>query len=157
MARTLVIGSCTFLFPEDGTKAGWGEVVTDWACAVTTVIGTLSAPDDISLTCAAICNSKATATPVGTGASALKFSTASVRSFEANYFVYRTNACCVVSTETGTMTGVYNGSTWLFQHDHVGCAGMDFDIASCGQVRYYSNATGGTGIIKYTASTKAQA
>jgi hypothetical protein len=156
LAKTITVGSCTFLFPEQGTKAGWGEVVTDTVCALATRLASISGANDIDLTTACICNNRSTATAVGSGAAALSFATSAVRSFDVTYVVVRTDACCVVLTEDGNMTGSYNGTAWTFNNEHTGCAGMCFQIASCGQVEYFSDACAGAGTIKFTAFTIAQ-
>ena len=157
MSKSLTIGSCTFQYPEAGTKPGWAEPATDWACAVTTTLATLSGVNDINITCVAIVNCQCTAASVGTGASALKFTTAGccgVRSFVAPYAVTRTDPCCVITVEAGEMEGVFDGSTWAFSHSFVGCAGMNFQICNCnGQVQYFTDACGGPGTIKFKAST----
>ncbi len=100
-----------------------------------------------------ILNAQCTATNVGSGACTLSFSNAAVRSFEATYVVTRTDTCCVVLAESGTMAGNYNGTSWSLSHDHVGCAGMDFSINACGQVQYFSDATAGAGTIQFRAKT----
>lgn len=153
MAKSLTIGSCTFQYPEQGTKAGWGEEATNWAVKATSVLNTLSGANDINLTTVSILNDQSSAVDVGSGACTLSFSTAAVRSFDATYFVVRTDSCCVVTAESGTMTGVYNGTTWSFTVEHDGCAGMCFEINSCGQVQYYSDSTKGAGTMKFKAAT----
>ncbi len=156
MAITLVVGSCTFLFPEQGQKAGWGEVVTDWACAVTSRLSSISGPNDIDLTTVCITNNKSTATAVGSGAAALTFPVSAVRSFDVSYEVTRTCGACVL-VESGSMSGGYNGTLWNFSWViDSGCAGMDFQIASCGQVQYFSDACAGAGTMKFSAKTIAQ-
>jgi hypothetical protein len=156
MAKTLTIGSESFLYPEQGTKPGWGEEATCWAVAVTNLLGTLSGPNDINTTCVAIANNQCTAANVGTGASALSFSNAAVRGFEVVYAVTRTDPCCAVVSEYGTMEGNYNGTSWSFAHEHVGCAGMCFQITAAGAVQYFSDACGGAGTIKFRARTTDQ-
>lgn len=157
MSKLLTIGTCTFQYPEAGTNPGWGEEATDWAVAVTNKIATLSGPNDINTSCATIANCQCTAADIGVGPTALKFTTAGccgVRSFVASYTVVRTDPCCVVSVEAGEMEGVFNGSTWAFNHSFVGCAGMCFTISDAtGQVQYTSDATKGAGTIKYRART----
>ena len=150
MSKSLTVGNETFQYPEQGTKAGWGEEATCWAVAVTNTLATLSGPNDINCTCVAIVNNQACAANIGTGASALSFPTSSVKSFEVTYAVTRGACNCYV--ESGTMEGIYNGTSWAFSHSHVGCAGMDFQITAAGQVQYFSDdSTAGT--IKFRART----
>jgi hypothetical protein len=55
------------------------------------------------------------------------------------------------------MYGNYNGSAWKFSYEiDIGCASMDFQIASCGQVQYFSDACAGAGTMKFSAKTIAQ-
>ena len=68
----------------------------------------------------------------------------------------RTDPCCVVTVEAGTMTGVFNGTAWTFGHEFTGCAGMCFQMTACGQVEYFSDASKGAGTIKFSATTKTQ-
>ena len=150
MSKTLTIGTQTFEYPEQGTKAGWGEEGTDWAIAVSDLLGTLSGPNDIPLTTATIADNQSTAQDVGAGSSVLKFSTSAVRSFVVDYNVLRGSV-----SESGTMTGSYDGSSWEFSHQHTGDAGMDFEINSAGQVQYFSDSSN-AGTITYSATTKAQ-
>ena len=156
MAKSLTVGSCTFQYPEQGTKAGWGEEATCWAVAVTNRLNTISGANDIDLTTVCIVNNQSVAANVGTGACTLSFSASAVRSFEATYTVIRTDCCCAITTETGIMTGVYNGSAWAFNVEQVGCAAVCFTITCAGQIQYFTDACGGAGTIKFKASTIAQ-
>lgn len=155
MSKSLTIGSCTFQYPESGTKPGWGEEATDWAVAVSNKLNTLSGTNDINITSVCICASASCAT-IGSGGDAFKFPTSAVRSFTATYNVARTDACCVVTVEAGTMFGVWNGSSWDFSYNFVGCAGMCFSIASCGHVQYSSDACKGSGTIQFFARSVCQ-
>ena len=151
MSKSLTIGSETFLYPEQGTKPGWSEESTDWAVAVTNKLATLSGVNDINTTCVAVANNQCAAANIGSGASALSFPTSSVRAFVVSYAVTRTDPCCAVTVESGEMEGVYNGTAWSFNHSHIGCAGMCFNITPAGQVQYLSDATKGAGTIKFRA------
>ena len=147
MSKSLTIGNETFQYPEEGTKPGWGEEATDWAVAATNTLGTLSGVNDINTTCVVIANDQCTAASVGTGASALSFPTASVRSFVVSYAVTRGT-----TVETGEMEGVFNGTSWAFSNAITGCAGMNFQITNAGQVQYFSDC-GCIGTIKFRART----
>lgn len=153
MSVNLTIGSETFQYPDAGTKAGWGEAATSWAVAVTNKLATLSGTNDINFTCVSIVNNQSTPANVGTGASALKFPIASVRSFVVTYAVTRTDTCCVVTAESGQIEGVYDGSNWALNNSLIGCAGMAFEITAAGQIQYYTDATKGAGAIKFRART----
>ena len=147
MSKSLTIGNEAFQYPEEGTKPGWGEEATCWAVAVTNRLATLSGTNDINCTCVALANDQCTAANIGSGASALSFPTASVRSFVVSYAVTRG-----ASVEAGEMEGVYSGSAWSFAHNHVGCAGMCFQITAAGQVQYFSSCDV-VGTIKFRART----
>ena len=153
MSKTLTVGNETFIYPTEGGNPGWGEEAADWAEAVSDKLATVSGVNDLSDTTVAMVDNQCVAANVGSGASALKFSNASVRSFEATYAVDRTDPCCVVTVESGVMTGVFNGSVWTFQHEHVGDAGVDFSITSAGQVQYFSDSGKGAGSIRFRAKT----
>ena len=157
MAKLITVGSCTFLFPEQGNKAGWGEVVTDTICAIATRLASISGANDIDLTTVCICNNRSCATAVGSGAAALTFSNTAVRSFDVTYVVIRTDSCCSMLVESGTMSGGFNGTVWNFSSRiDSGCAGMDFQISTAGQVQYFSNVCAGAGTMKFSAATIAQ-
>jgi len=148
------VGSETYLYPVQGTNAGWGEEATDWAEAINDVVGTLFGPDDIANTNGVILDNQSTAQTVGSGSSALKFSSATVRSFEVDYVVTRVNVSTYV--ERGTMSGHYDGTNWTLQVESVGDAGMAFQISSLGVIQYFSDSGKGDGTITYSAKAKQQ-
>lgn len=156
MSTCLIVGSCTFSFPEQGTCAGYGEQVHDWAVAVTNKLTSLTGPCDISLTTVCIADNQSTWANVGSGSSLLKFSNAATRSFNVTYNIYRV-ACCTVS-EAGVLRGIYNGSNcWRMAREFVGCAGVCFQITSTGQIQYKSSNLPGsqtTGEMKFTTSAQ---
>ena len=147
MSKSLTIGSETFQYPEEGTKPGWGEEAACWAVAVTNKLATLSGVNDINCTSVAISNNQAIVVNIGSGASALSFPTASVRSFLVDYAVTRGT-----SVESGTMEGVYNGTSWAFVNASNGCAGICFTITNAGQIQYVST-DNVLGTIKFRART----
>lgn len=148
MSKTLVIGSCTFLYPVAGTKPGWAEEAADWAEAVTNKLATVSGTNDICTKTVTVLACQCAAN-IGSGQTALSFSTATVRSFVVTYNVLRGS-----TVETGSMEGAQVGGTWVFSHDHTGCTGMCFDITSAGQVQYYSDCSC-AGTITFNATTLA--
>jgi len=91
---------------------------------------------------------------VGSGAGALSFSNATVRSFEVDYVVTRTSGTS--TTESGKMFGSYDGVAWKFSTERVGDAGVDFQITSLGVVQYFSDTGPGAGTITYSAKAKQQ-
>ena len=156
MSKSLTIGSCTFEYPEAGTKPGWGEQATCWAVAVTNKLATLSGVNDICIRSFCIGCNQATAASIGSGLSALKFTTSGccgVRSFVVDYAVTRVCGGCT-TVEAGEMEGVFDGANWAFNHSFVGDAGVCFQICdSNGQVQYFSDNLKGSGKITYRART----
>lgn len=147
MSKSLTIGTCTFQYPEAGTKPGWGEEAACWAEAVTNKIATLSGPNDICTTSVSITNNQCTAANIGSGVSALSFSTSAVRSFVATYAVIRGS-----NAESGELEGVWNGTSWALTNSFTGCAGMCFQITTAGQIQYFSDCSS-AGTIKFRART----
>ena len=147
MSRSLTIGSETFLYPEEGTKAGWGEVAADWAEAATNTLSDLSGPNDILVTSATILNNQSSAVDVGVGNASLSFSSTSVRRFVVSYSVVRG-----ANVESGEMEGIWDGSDWIFAHTFIGDAGMDFEITTAGQIQYFSDDSS-DGEIKFRGKT----
>ena len=150
MSITVTIGTETFRIPSPNESPGWGEETTDWIEAISERIQGLSGSNDISITSATILDNQSSPVSI----SGFAFNTATVRAFLGDYWVTRTDGA-TVSTERGQIFGVYDGSTWSWEHSFVGDAGIDFSVTNAGQVQYYSSSIGGTysGSIKFKAST----
>jgi hypothetical protein len=145
MSKTLTVGSETFEYPSVGQSADWGEEATAWAEKVSEVLNDLAGVNNISLTTSFISNN----------ITDLAFETTSVIAFEVEYLVTREDTVDNIS-EYGKMNGKFVNGAWSFQVEHIGDAGIDFDIETDGRVKYYtSNMTGGThtGSIKFRAET----
>jgi hypothetical protein len=153
MPKELVVGTEVFEFPEQGENAGWGEQVTDWAIAVTDALETVQAPGDILVTTAVISNNISSAASIV----GFSFNSTEVASFTAEYYIERnTNVPAVFLTQRGTLTGLYNGSSWDFTNQFFGSSGVTFSITSGGQVQYIStNMTGSNYAGTVTFSAKA--
>ncbi len=82
MARDLVVDNVTYSFPEQGEDPTWGEVVVDWAEAMTAAINTLQGPADIPETTFTVANNQSVAANV-TG---LVFSSSLGRVFSITFF-----------------------------------------------------------------------
>jgi len=165
MSKCLQIGSCVFSYPEQGTNPGWGEDATCWAIAVTNQLNTISQPNDITLRSVIICNninscnSFPCGKTLGIGATKVRFSSTLVRSFCLDYTATRLGTVCNSCTptyESGLISGIYDGTNWDFTHDFLGCAGLDFNIDSSGQIYYFTDSQKGQGTIKLKATTIAQ-
>lgn len=142
MARELIVGGTPFQYPETGNE-NWGEEATDWAEAVTDLLGSLIPAGFIGETTVSIGDNVTSFTNV-TGA---VFDFTISRSFTMNYVVTRNNGMVTIA-EKGIIEGVWNGSDWEYSINRVGDAGMTFEVTSAGQVRYMSSSMAGT----YTGS-----
>lgn len=147
MAITLTVNGVPYSFPSQGENPPNGEVVANWALAVTNLLATLSNASDINTTSFTVANNTSSATNV-TG---LSFSTTTVRSAIIQYNVYRNSS----NFEAGEMHVIYDGSDWDISIYKTGDAGVNFSITSAGQVQYVSsNAAAGT--MKFSAKTFTQ-
>ena len=151
MPRTLTIGSEEFLFPEQGEKAGWGEVVTDFAEAVADTLADVTNDTDIASQTVTLTDNTSSVANVGAGSSLLRFSTTAVRSFTVSYSAYRATGSG--AAEVGTMSGVYDNAAWTFSVDKTGDVGLTFTITSAGQVQYTSSSLGYNREMKFSART----
>ena len=96
---------------------------------------------------------------LGIGATKVRFSSTLVRSFCLDYTATRLGTVCNSCTptyESGLISGIYDGTNWDFTHDFLGCAGLDFNIDSSGQIYYFTDSQKGQGTIKLKATTIAQ-
>lgn len=136
MSKTLQIGSDIFEYPEQGTNPGWGEEATAWAEAVTDALKTVQGPNDILLTSAALSNNITTFTDIP----GFNFDTSDVQSITADAFIIRVyDSGTTTVTQSATITGNYDGSTFYIAVQSVGDAGMQFNITNAGQVQYKSS------------------
>jgi|688.fasta_scaffold526241_3 hypothetical protein len=153
MSKPLTIGSETFDFPLQGENAGWGEQVTDWATAVTDALSTVQGPADILLTSANIINNQSTFVNIN----GFSFSTATVDSFTAQYYVLRSTVSpAAKKVESGTINGNYDGTNWQISIQNTGNADIDFQITSSGQLQYKTDNMVGSsysGLIKFFAKS----
>jgi hypothetical protein len=155
MAKTFTINGIDYSFPEQGGQPPWGSDVTDWAEAVTDTLDTLSAPNDILSSFFSLANNQTSAASVV----GFSFSNAAVRSFVAEYSIFRSTTTPSTAVETGVLKATFDGSQWVSTQEYNGNSGVTLSVASTGQVQYTStNMTGGspTGTIKFRALTFAQ-
>lgn len=150
MAIVLTVGGTDYTFPEQGANQPWGNYVTDWADAVTDVLGTLVSSGDILLTSFTVVDNISSATNV-TG---LSFDNATIRSFTCDYSLYRADS--TDKAEVGTLEGCYSGSGWNLVRISDQDVGVIFTIDSAGQVKYTSSSTGSNGVMKFRARTTPQ-
>lgn len=138
MALQLVVNGVPYTYPVEGTNPQWGEGASDWAEAVTNLIGTLVGEFDILNTNFVPANNVTTAEPV----IGLIFSTLVTRSVEIEYTCYRisedSGSGVSELSERGKLQLVRNSNanTWDLAQQKVGDSGIDFEITSNGQINY---------------------
>lgn len=146
MPKILVVGTESFEFPEQGENADYGEQVTDWAVAVTDALTTVQQPNDILPTQAIINNNQTSFTNIA----GFSFDVSEVLSINAEYIIRRSTTSPSFSiTESGTIRGNYNGSSWSIAIDAEGDAGMEFDITNAGQLQYKTSNIIGSGYVGF--------
>jgi hypothetical protein len=160
MSRTLTINGTNYIFPEQGTDPAWGEVVVDWAEAVTGQINSIVSEDEILTKSFVIVNNTTSASDV-TG---LVFDFTSVRAAIVSYTIIRTTSTVTSGkAELGYINILYDGgasagSQAIVQQDQLaGDAGVTFTCTDTGQVQYTSTNLAGlgySGVMKFSATTK---
>lgn len=165
MPINLTVSGQVYAFPTDGDSSGWGQVVTDWAEAITDLITTIKGAYDIEGSGITIDDSITSSSPASiTG---LSFSSSNVRSAVVEYFVYRTNTDLpthVLDAEviqSGFLLINYKSTAGTFDINSVsiGDAGIVFSINASGQVQYYitNHINAGGGVYTGTMTFKARA
>ena len=135
MSKTVQIGSNIYTIPEQGTNPPWGEDLTAYLEAIADALANVQGPNDILVTSANLANNQTSLANVA----GLQFNTAQVQSVEINYLVIRTyDSGSSVVTESGKILGNYDGAVFSIATQHVGDAGITFDITNTGQVQYKS-------------------
>jgi hypothetical protein len=161
MSIPLTVNNNTFQYPSDGEDPGWGADATDWAAAVTDVLSTLVATNDILTTSYVINNNVVAFTDINR----LFFDPGTVRAANVNYSIYRVSTATPSGTiESGTIYLTFDnaaapGSKWLLGQQKIGDAGIIFNITDTGQIQYKSTditAPGYSGTIKFNARTLEQ-
>lgn len=133
MSKQVQIGSDIFIIPEAGENPGWGEDLTDFFEAVVEALETVEGPNDITITSATLANNQTTPADVP----GFLFNAAQVQAINARYLVIRTyNAGSTVETESGKITGNYDGTDFYIAVESVGDVGIDLSITSGGQIQY---------------------
>lgn len=144
MPKVLIVGNEEFDFPVQGDNPDYGEQITDWAEAVSDALTTVQQPNDILPTQASINNNQSTFTNIP----GFAFDTSEVISINAEYIVNRsTTSPSQVLTESGTIQGNYNGTSWRISRSFDGDADIEFDITSGGQVQYKTANLSGSGYV----------
>jgi hypothetical protein len=162
MSRPLIVNNQTFNYPDPGEDPSWGTDASDWASAVTDVLGTLLAPGDILSTTFDISDDVSVATQI----QGLAFDSSLNRSAKIVYSVYRTSTDNPSgNAETGTIDIIYDnlapvGQKWKMTQNKNGEAGVVFSISDLGQFSYISTqidtGSGGySGVLKFSAKSTA--
>lgn len=162
MAIDLTVNNDTFPYPTPGDEPGWGQAATDWAEAVTEVLGSISGPDDILPSTFSISNNVGVATSLTN----LAFNTGSVRQATVTYAIYRrTDSSTSGHAEMGVINLIFDnnassGNKWLMnQSNVVGNAGVAFSITDAGQLQYTSTNIAGanySATLRFRAQTLTQ-
>ncbi len=138
MSKELTVLGTPYTYPETGDRK-WGDDASEWAQAITDVVGTLAPPGFIPQTTFDIQDNILTFSDID-GA---LFDSLVVQSFRMQFYVTRTDG--VVSyTETGVIEGAYTGSEWDYGISGIGDSGIELQVTSAGQVQYKSSSVGGT-------------
>lgn len=149
MPIPLVVNGTTYFYPVPGEDPAWGADATDWAKAVTEVLGTLLGIGDILGSTFAINNNIITDTNIN----GLLFDSGVIRAANINYAVYRISSASPSGhTETGQMSIVFDdnaapGSKFQLTQTSDGDAGIIFSVDDTGQFKYRSTDIGSVGYV----------
>ncbi len=113
----LVVGTTVVDFPNAGSDPSWAPAVIEFAQAITDQVNAIASPFDIVPRVQILTNDTNTNLTL-TGA---VFPSGSVRAFNFDYGIYRTNGVTAVA-EVGKLYAVYNTLTasWQLENDFVG-------------------------------------
>jgi hypothetical protein len=117
MSIKITIGDQTINFPSSGTDANWAAAVDDFAIAVADQLAAIASPFDVSPRVQTLSSDSYSQFALPGAA----FPDGSVRSFNFNYGIYRTNGTISIAEE-GQVNGVYNSSTssWTLRTEFQG-------------------------------------
>ena len=138
MPVPLIVNNTTYEYPQNRDVPGWGSEATEWAQAVTLVLGSIAGPQDILNTVANISNNQVLAPPATSGlVSGLSFDPTIVRGARVDYNVYRVTSAQEL-VEQGIMLITYKpvANTWDLVITSSQSAGITFTISSSGQIYY---------------------
>lgn len=152
MPKIVQIGSTSYIIPEEGDKAGWGEDTTSWMQGVTDALENVQGPNDILSTSATLTNNQSSATNIP----GLLFNVAEVESVEIDYVikrVYDSGSTTVV--ESGKILGNYDGTDFVISQETTGDAGVEITVTSSGQFQYTTSdlANHVSSVIRFKSTT----
>lgn len=148
MATNLTIGNNTFAFPQEGENPPWGSDVTDWASAVTSVLGTIASSTDILNSSFNLLGNISDFSDSRAIINGLYFDANLVRSATVEYVIRRQS-----SSETGVLTITNTGSGFEMIRESSNDVGIDFSIDNTGQIKYKSNRGSGASTLTCRAKT----
>ena len=114
MSIKITIGNQVINFPSAGSDASWSQAVDDFAVAVADQLAGIVSPYDVSPR-VQILSSDANSNLTITSA---VFPNGSVRSFDFDYAIYRSNGAISIAEE-GTVRGVYDTLIAVLSLQHV--------------------------------------
>ena len=133
MSKTIQIGSTIYRVPNEGDNPGWGEDLTEFFCAIGDALENVQGPNDILTTSATLANNQTIFVDIP----GLVFNTAQVQRVEVKYLVFRTyDSGLSVKVESGLIEGNFDGTEFFISSEHVGDAGVEFEVTNTGQFQY---------------------
>jgi hypothetical protein len=161
MPVALVVQGVTYQYPVTADES-WSNEATDWSVAITSVINSLIVDGDLGPTVlVTIANNQSSAANV----TSLAFDSATIRSAQVQYYVYRTwNSGTEEAVENGILFVNYKdiAAVWdLVQiGNNVEGSGVVFSITAGGQIQYTSDnktpSTSYAGSCKYRGTVLAK-
>jgi len=152
MAKTLQIGSTSYIIPEQGEKAGWGEDTTAYLEAIANSLANVQGPNDLLTASANLANNQA----VSANITGLVFNTGEVQHVNIEFIIIREfDSGATTTVESGNIIGNYDGTDFYMSLDSVGDTGVQVTVNSSGQFQYTSSdlANHVSSTIRYKAST----
>ena len=144
MSKIVVVGNSEYEIPTVGSNPDWGSELTDFFEAIGDALETVQQPNDILLVSAAIANNQTTPANIP----GFSFTTSEVQAIDCDFFVARSTVSPAQSlTESGKITGNYNGTAWSISIVSTGDAEVNFSITPSGQIQYTSNDLAGSGYV----------
>ena len=133
MAKVLVVGNNSYLFPEQGDNSDfstfWGQNVTDWATDITNQVNSFSV---LLPEAQQTLNNAAVLAPVAL----LDFDPTLFRRVEVEFALIRDTA-----RETGYMTLVSTGASWDYNLEYDTASPSDITLSVTGNNVVYSSGT----------------
>ena len=144
MSKIVVVGNEEFEIPSVGSNPDWGSELTDFFEAIGDALETVQQPNDILLVSATIANNQTTPANIP----GFSFTTSEVQAIDCDFFVSRsTTFPAATVTESGKITGNYNGSSWSISIESVGESNIRFSMTPAGQIQYVSDDMSGSGYV----------